>query len=254
MSDPYVPESALVVVAHPDDIEFSCAGTLALWAQHGAELVYVVCTSGESGIDDASTSVEEARKIREAEQRAAAEVVGVREVLFLREPDGLLQASLELRETLVGIIRRTRPEVVVSGDPTLFWINPELLNHPDHRAASLAALEAAWPAAGQRNLYPKMEADPDLQLHRPRKFYCTGWVQPEANTWVDIEATLATKAAALNAHVSQTGGHDLTPLLQHQATLHATGQEMQLAESFRVTTLVADDVWQQTEGNRETGA
>jgi LmbE family N-acetylglucosaminyl deacetylase len=250
MSDLYIPESALVIVAHPDDIEFSCAGTLALWSENGTRLTYVLCTSGESGIDDPTVSLEQAREIREAEQRAAAEVLGVEAVIFLRHPDGLLQPSLELRKALVRILRRVRPEVVVSGDPTLIWIGADFLNHPDHRAASLAALEAAWPAAGQRNLYPDLEAEEGLHLHRPRKFFCTGWVQPEANYFVDIAATLATKAAALGAHKSQTGGQNLEPLLRHQAAQHAAGQAMEWAESFRVTTLVDDERWQQTRGDR----
>ncbi len=245
----YTPESALIIVAHPDDIEYSCAGTLALWAQQGTALFYVLCTSGEAGIDDPEIDRAQAVAIREAEQRAAAEVVGAREVVFLREPDGLLQPTLALRKQLVRIIRRFRPEVVITGDPTLIWASPTFLNHPDHRAASIAALEAAWPAAGQRNLYPDLEAEDGLGLHRPRKLYCTGWVQPDANLFVDIATTLSVKATALRAHTSQTGG-DPEPLLRRQAAHNATGQGMEYAECFRVTTLVDDARWQRTKGDR----
>ncbi|MEM7584685.1 MAG: PIG-L deacetylase family protein [Acidobacteriota bacterium] len=249
----YTPQSAVIIVAHPDDIEYSCGGTLALWAQRRTKLCYVLCTSGEAGIDDPAIDRNQAREIREAEQRAAAEIIGAEEVIFLREPDGLLAPSLALRKRLVRIIRRFRPEVVVTGDPTLIWTSETFLNHPDHRAASLAALEAAWPAAGQRNLYPDLEQEEGLGLHRPRKLYCTGWVQPEANLFVDIETTLELKAAALQAHKSQTRGNP-EPLLRRQAAHIARGREIAFAESFRVTTLVDDARWQRTQGDRTAEA
>ena len=108
----YVPESAMVIVAHPDDIEFSCAGTIARWTQKGARVAYVICTSGDVGIDEAGMTREKAARIREAEQIEAARIAGVDDVVFLREPDGMLQATLELRKKLVREIRRFRPEVV----------------------------------------------------------------------------------------------------------------------------------------------
>jgi LmbE family N-acetylglucosaminyl deacetylase len=119
MSDTYVPESAMAIVAHPDDIEFSCAGTLARWARTGARLAYVICTSGEMGFNQPGIDLAEAAKIREAEQRRAAEIVGTKAVTFLRQPDGLLQPTIELRKMIVREIRRFRPEVVICGDPTI---------------------------------------------------------------------------------------------------------------------------------------
>ena len=119
MSSFYIPESALVIVAHPDDIEFSCAGTIARWVQNGARIVYILCTSGEVGIAENGMTKDRATEIREAEQRAAANVIGVKEIVFLREPDGMLQPTLELRKKLVREIRRYRPEVVICGDPTI---------------------------------------------------------------------------------------------------------------------------------------
>lgn len=251
MSELYRPESALIIVAHPDDVEHSCAGTLALWAQGGTRIVYALCTSGEAGIDDPTLPVEKAIEMREAEQRAAAEIVGAEEVVFLREPDGLLQPTLELRKKLVAVIRRVKPEVVLTGDPHLIQITPAFLNHPDHRAASLAALEAAWPAAGQRNLYPDLEQDENLSLHRPRKLFFTGWVVKDADLFVDVASTLEVKAAALCAHKSQVGVANPVPMLQRQAALQAQGQDMQFAEGFRVTTLLDDKRWEHTKGDRE---
>ena len=109
----YVPSSAMAIVAHPDDIEFSCAGTLALWARAGTRISYVLCTSGDVGIALPDMSRDLAIEIRESEQRAAADIVGATEVIFLREPDGMLQPTLDLRRKLVREIRRFRPEVVI---------------------------------------------------------------------------------------------------------------------------------------------
>ena len=127
MSAFYTPESAMAIVAHPDDIEFGCTGTIARWVKGGARVAYVLCTSGDVGIDEPGMTRERATEIREAETRAAAAVAGVTEVVFLREPDGLLQATLELRKKLVREIRRFRPEVVVCGDPTIVLAGDVLL-------------------------------------------------------------------------------------------------------------------------------
>src|SRR5512135_1812284 len=117
----YIPESAMAIVAHPDDIEFSCVGTMARWARAGARICYVLCTSGDVGIAEPGMTRQRAAQIREAEARAAAEIAGVKDVVFLREPDGLLVPTLDLRKKLVREIRRFRPEVVVTGDPTVLW-------------------------------------------------------------------------------------------------------------------------------------
>jgi LmbE family N-acetylglucosaminyl deacetylase len=249
MNGLYIPESALVIAAHPDDIELACAGTLARWARGGAELVYVLVTSGEAGIEDPSCGREEAMALREAEQRAAAAIVGVQEVVFLREPDGLLAPTLELRRKLVREIRRCRPEVIVCGDPTLFWMGPSL-NHPDHRAVAAAALEAAWPTAGRLNVWRELEAE-GCYAHGPRHVFVTGVTQEGANFHVDIGLTLEVKLAALRAHVSQMRGSDPSPELHRWATANARGQGMEYAESFRVVTLMNDERWAKTRGRKE---
>ncbi|MGD8822617.1 MAG: PIG-L family deacetylase, partial [Anaerolineales bacterium] len=155
----YIPESAMAIVAHPDDIEFTCAGTLARWAQAGAKICYVLCTSGEVGISKNSMTREEALEIREAEQRKAAEIAGAAEVIFLRYPDGMLEATMDLRKDLVRQIRRFKPEVIVTGDPAVLWASEGYINHPDHRAAAQAALDAAFPAAGQPHLFQELEEE-----------------------------------------------------------------------------------------------
>ncbi len=245
MSSFYIPESALVIVAHPDDIEFSCAGTIARWVQNGARIVYILCTSGEVGIAENGMTKDRATEIREAEQRAAANVIGVKEIVFLREPDGMLQPTLELRKKLVREIRRYRPEVVICGDPTIVWAGNDYINHPDHRAAATAALDAVFPAAGQPNLFQELEEE-GIFAFKPRKVYVTGW--NESDLFVNISETIDSKVAALKAHKSQMKDWDPEPRIKEWAGERAKGKEMLYAEGFRVVTLVGDEDWEKTRG------
>jgi LmbE family N-acetylglucosaminyl deacetylase len=241
----YIPESAMAIVAHPDDIDFSCAGTLARWAKAGTRISYVLCTSGDVGIADPGMTREKAVEIREAEQNEAARIVGADEVIYLREPDGMLVPSLELRKKLVREIRRFRPEVVITGDPTRVWSGDSYINHPDHRAASAAALDAVFPAAGQPNLFEEI-AEEGFTAHKPRKVYVTTW--DEADVYVNIEETIDTKVEALRAHKSQMNDWDPEPRIKEWAATRAKGKEMGYAESFRVITLVSDEDWEKRKG------
>jgi LmbE family N-acetylglucosaminyl deacetylase len=234
----YIPKRAMVIVAHPDDIEFSCAGTVARWVRDGAEVIYVLCTSGDVGIDEPGMTKARAAQIREAEQVAAAEAVGVKEVVFLREPDGMLENTITLRKRLVREIRRFQPEVVITGDPTIVWTGPTYINHPDHRAASGAALDAVFPAAGQPNLFEDL-AEEGLSAHKVRKVYVISWGQGE--NFVDISETIHLKVEALKKHVSQMKDWDPEPMLRERAAEIAKGKEMGYAEGFRVVTLIDDE-------------
>ena len=242
MSDAfYAPQRALVIVAHPDDIEFGCAGTVARWVKAGAEVCYVLCTSGDVGIAKPELTRAQVTEIREAEQLAAAEVVGVTEVVFLREPDGTLVNTLDLRKRLVREIRRFQPEVVVCLDPTLFFVSSNTyINHPDHRAAGTAAVDAVFPAAGQPHVFEEL-AQEGLTAHKVRKLYIDSW--GNGDTFVNITDTIDLKLAALRKHVSQMGEWDPEPMLREWSGDAAKGKEMQYAESFRVITLVSDDDW-----------
>ena len=235
----------MAIVAHPDDIEFSCAGTLARWAKAGSRIAYVLCTSGEVGIAEVGMSKSKAAEIRETEQRNAADIVGAQEVVFLREPDGMLQATLELRKKLIREIRRFRPEVVVCGDPTIVWAGDSYINHPDHRAAATAALDAVFPAAGQPNLFEELNEE-DISAHKPRKVYVTSWTQTDQ--YINITGTLDIKVAALRAHESQMKDWDPEPRIKEWAAERAKGKEMTYAEAFRVVTLVSDEDWEKTNG------
>jgi LmbE family N-acetylglucosaminyl deacetylase len=245
MSTLYIPKSAMVIVAHPDDIEFSSAGTVARWVQGGSQVAYVLCTSGEVGIAEAGMTKDKAAKIREKEQLAAAEIVGVKDVSFLREPDGMLQPTLELRKKLVREIRLFKPEIVICGDPTIVWAGNTYINHPDHRAAATAALDATFPAAGQPNLFEEL-GEEGITAHKPRKVYVTGW--NESDLFVNIEDTIEIKIAALRAHESQMKDWDPEPRIKEWAAERGQGKEMAYAEGFRVVTLVSDEDWEKTNG------
>lgn len=241
----YIPESAMAVVAHPDDIEYSCAGTLARWAKAGAKTYYVVLTSGDVGIATPGMTKARAAEIREDEQRNAARIAGAAEVVFLREPDGMLQPTLEVRKKIVREIRRLRPEVVICSDPTIVLASSDYINHPDHRAAGMAALDAVFPAAGQPNLFEELAGE-GLTAHKVRKVYVNSW--ENSDTFINITETIDTKIAALKAHVSQMNGNDPAEMVREWAAEVAKGKEMLYAEGFRVVSLVSDEDWVKTKG------
>ncbi len=241
----YVPESAMAIAAHPDDIEYSCSGTLARWAQAGTRTYYVLCTSGDVGIATAGMTRARATEIREQESRDAAAIAGASEVVFLREPDGMLQATLELRKKLVREIRRLRPEVVICSDPTVVLASSDYINHPDHRAAGMAALDAVFPAAGQPNLFEELESE-GFKAHKVRKVFVNSW--EHSDHFINISTTMDVKIAALRAHVSQMNGNDPADMLRQWAAETAKGKEMQYAEGFKVIQLVSDEDWAKTKG------
>ncbi len=241
----YTPGRVLVIVAHPDDIEFGSAGTIARWVRDGAAVRYVLCTSGQVGIKDPNVSLEEAAEIREREQTAAAKVTGVDDVVYLRHQDGILENTMDLRRELVREIRRFRPEVLIAGDPTAFFVGESYINHPDHRAAAGAALDAVFPAAGMPALFRELEAE-GLEAHETRKVYVTTWQQPD--TWVDISETIDVKIAALKEHRSQMGDWDPTDRIRNWAAERAKGMELDYVEAYKVITLKSDEDWQRCKG------
>lgn len=247
MSNIYIPQSAMAIFAHPDDIEFTCAGTTARWAKAGCRIAYVILTDGDVGIADPTISKKEAAQIRRREAQDAAKIAGISEVVFLGEPDGLLEASLELRKKLVREIRRFKPEVVITGDPTVVLTDEDYINHPDHRAAATAALDAVFPAAGQPNLFEEIEREEGISAFKPRKVYVGVW--DKADTYVSIDETIETKIKALHAHKSQMETWDPSEMVKKWAAETARGKEMQYAESYRVYTLVSDEDWEICKGD-----
>jgi LmbE family N-acetylglucosaminyl deacetylase len=181
-----------------------------------------------------------ATEIREQEQAEAAKLLGATEVIFLREPDGMLEATLSLRKRLVREIRRFKPEVVVVGDPTIVWAGNDYINHPDHRAAALAAIDATFPAAGQPNLFQELEEE-GIFAHKPRKVYAVSW--GSSDLYVNIDETMDIKVNALRAHKSQMKDWDPKDMVEQWAAEMAKGKEMKFAEGYKVVTLVNDEDW-----------
>ncbi len=194
------PERVLVVAAHPDDIEFGAAGTVARWIDEGARVRYLLITRGDKGSDDPTADPRELGVLREAEQRRAAAELGVEGVDFLDEPDGQVEPSLRLRERVTYAIRRVQPEIVMTHDPTVLFVNNEWVNHPDHRAVGMVTVDAVFPTARDPlNLREHLEAG--LAPWKVAELYL--WSTNEANQLVDIGATLDRKIAALRCHESQ---------------------------------------------------
>ncbi|MBK9055741.1 MAG: PIG-L family deacetylase [Chloroflexi bacterium] len=229
----------MFIFAHPDDIEFGCAGTAAKWAKAGSEVTYVLITDGNVGSHDVEYDREKLAQTRRREQDAAAKIAGVQRVVYLGYHDGLLEPTLELRRDLVKLIRQYKPNAVVSGDPRAFFPSDDYINHPDHRAAAIAAIEAVFPACEMRLLYPEFEAE-GITPHKVNHVYVS--FGPDADVYVDITDTITTKIEALRQHTSQFGEWDPSEMVSNWAK--ETGKQVGLpfAETFRRLTLNPETV------------
>lgn len=194
------PERVLVVAAHPDDIEFGAAGTVARWVDEGAEVRYLLVTRGDKGSEDPRADVDQLVVVREREQRAAAAEIGVAGVEFLDEPDGQVEPSLRLRERITRAIRTHRPEVVMTHDPTVLFVNNEWVNHPDHRAVGQVTVDAVFPTARDPLNFSE-HLDAGLEPWKVAELFL--WSTNEANQLVDVADTLERKIDALRHHASQ---------------------------------------------------
>ncbi len=198
---------AMVIVAHPDDGEFGCAGTIAGWVREGWQVYYVICSDGSGGGSDETLDVGlEARQrvstLRKREQHEAGQVLGLQDVFFLDYPDGRLEPTLDLRRDIVRMLRRYKPTRVIIQSPERSWIPALAIGryHPDHMAAGQASLAAIYPASQNPWDFPEL-LEEDLLPHRVREIYVMG--APHANHFVDITDTLDIKLKALQAHTSQ---------------------------------------------------
>jgi LmbE family N-acetylglucosaminyl deacetylase len=233
--EPDAPKSALSIHAHPDDQEFTVAGTLAKWARAGCEINVICITSGDSGSNDPARDERykpELARLREEEQRAAGRILGVRETVFLGFPDGELEHTLPLRKQLARWIRKFKPEVVLCGDPTARFYGNSYTNHPDHRAAADAAVDAVFPTAGTRLIFPDLLRE-GLEPHNVSRLFMHGSEKPDV--WIDISATIAVKIQALRQHRSQVGeGEDLDRMMREWAQDEGKPRGLDYAEAFRV--------------------
>jgi len=229
------PERALVVAAHPDDAEFGAGGTVARWVGEGTEVRYLIATRGDKGSDDPNVDVRALVARRETEQRAAAAAVGVDGVDFLDEPDGQVQPTLALRERITRAIRAFRPEIVMTHDPTVLFVNNEWVNHPDHRAVGQATVDAVFPTA-RDPLNFREHLDAGLGPWKVAELFL--WSTNEANQLVDIGATLDRKVAALEQHASQFRSFDeIARWVRRRSEELGERAGYRAAEGFRRVTL-----------------
>jgi len=217
------PAQVIVVIPHPDDAESRMAGTVARWTFEGKDVIYVVCTNGDKGTNDPNTTPEELARVREQEQLAAARILGVREVVFLRYPDQSLEDTPEFRKDIVRLIRMYKPEIVVTVDLSRRY------NHRDHRITAQVTIDAVFPSAGTIS-YPDL-LEKGLQPHRVKEMLFCGTENP--NYYVDITDTIDIKLAALRCHKSQVGDRpQFGEMLKQRARMSAEGQDYELAEAF----------------------
>ena len=224
---------ALVVVAHPDDIDFGMAGTMAVLTGDGVDVSYCLVTSGDAGGDDSTHTREERVAIREAEQTAAALTVGVTDLTFLRWPDGQVEPTLELRKALSRVIRERRPDLVITQSPERNFERIQA-SHPDHMAAGEATLRAVYPDARNPHAFPEL-LEEGFAPHSVPSVWVGG---PTPNLVVDITDTFDNKIAALRSHISQVGDReDLEEMMRTWAATNAQVGGLpsgRLGETFRV--------------------
>lgn len=231
-------ESALVLFAHPDDAEYMCGGTVAAWAREGCEVHYVSITDGSAGSNEPGVTREELRPIREREQRAAADVLGVKSVTFLGEVDGMLEVNLDTRRKVCREVRRLRPEVLLAPDPARLWSGGGYINHWDHKQAGLLALTAVMPDAPTRPMFPELLDEGLEPFEVPNLWLASS----EHDVYVDITDTIEIKLEALAQHVSQHGEAS-APWVRERAKLLAeeSGRGYGYAEAFKAFVLRDED-------------
>lgn len=197
---------AMVIMAHPDDAEWTCAATMAKLCAEGWEVVLVLCTDGSKGSDDPDMTAERLAKIREAEQRESARILGLKDVVFLGYPDSYLEPTLQLRKDLAREIRRHRPDVVITEPPTRDIDSRYYGSHPDHLATGEATLAAVFPTARDRLTFPEL-LDEGLPPHKVREVWIVGGLTG-SDHFIDVDGYMQTALAALKAHKSQVSAED----------------------------------------------
>ncbi len=226
------PQHILVVLAHPDDPEFFCGATIARWARAGHDISYSLLTCGDKGTKDRSLESDTLCCLRQGEQRAAAAVLGVKRVSFLGYPDGYLVADLDLRRDITRLIRQERPDVLVTCDPTVLFTSSGTLNHPDHRAAGQATLDAVFPAARDHLHFIELWRDELLEPHIVREVWVSGAVEP--NVTLDVTDTWEVKINALYEHKSQVVSPEkLAERMRSRRSPESTPEAPRYEEKFR---------------------
>jgi len=225
----------LVIAAHPDDVDFGAAGTIARWTDAGIDVSYCIVTNGDAGGSDLSVSRADMVAIRQGEQTTAAKQVGVTDLHFLGYPDGLVEPTIGLRRDLARVIRLLRPDRVVCQSPERNYVRMGV-SHPDHRAVGSAALDAVYPDARNPFAFPELLAQERLEPWTVREVWISG--SPAPTEYVDITETFPRKVAALRSHVSQIRDPDGLEAMLRERVARTAAQaglpEGRLAEAFQV--------------------
>ena len=227
-NEPY--RRAMVVVAHADDAELGCSGTVAVWCKQGMEVVYVLCTDGSRGSRDRTMTPEKLAKIRMEEQRAAGKKMGLKDVVFLGYQDSALMASLELRRDITREIRRHKPDVLICQYPLRNLNGNGYFGHPDHQAAGEAALAAVMPSARDHLIFPDL-LENGLDTHYVREVLMMG--HPEPDKWVDVTGGIDMAVEALKLHESQAISRNAEERIREQRRRTGEKREMKYAEAFK---------------------
>ena len=227
------PQRVLVVIPHPDDAEFWCAGSVSKWIAEGASVHYVLCTDGGKGSSDRDISSQELSVIREREQQDAANVLGVRDIVLLRHPDGELEDTRDFRKQIVREIRRVQPDLVICPEPyrkNLAW-------HRDHRISGQVTLDAVFPCARDHLHFKELWEEEGLEPHKTGIVLFWGAEQPD--THIDIGDSIDAKVKAVLAHQSQIRSHtedEIDQFVKEWAANAGTEQDYSYAEAFRKIT------------------
>jgi LmbE family N-acetylglucosaminyl deacetylase len=225
-------ERAMVVFAHPDDAEFGSAGTVASWTRAGAAVAYVCVTDGSAGSNESGVVREELAEVREAEQRAACDVLGVEDCMFLGIPDGMVEVTLDLRRAITREVRRFRPDVLVTPDPTRYWDDERrYINHTDHRAVGQVCMAVVNPDSSTRPMFPEL-LDEGLEPFEIRHLWIPAW-DGSIDTYVDISETIDLKIEALRCHKSQIHDWPVDEWIRERAAKRGEAGGVPFAETFR---------------------
>ncbi len=223
-------ERVLVVISHPDDAEFGAGPTIAALTAAGARVDYVVTTDGSKGTDDPDVTPEALAATRMAEQRTAADILGVTEIVHLGYPDGYLEPTLDLRRDITRQIRRFRPDVVITQNPRRRNDHNPYVGHPDHLATGEATLASVYPAARDHLNFPELWREEHLEPWKVRQVLITGVEEP--NLWVDVGETFETGLRAILAHVSQVTREEVEDRMRERAREIGEPQGIALAQAF----------------------
>jgi len=225
------PQRILVILAHPDDPEFFCGATIARWTSAGHQVAYCLITCGDKGTKDRYVTSEELCDKRQIEQMAAAEVLGVKQVRFMGYPDGYLVPDLNLRRDITRVIRQEKPDILVTCDPTTLFIDENRLNHPDHRAAGQATLDAVFPAARDHLYFVELLNEEKLEPHIVKEVWVSLTQHP--NIVLDVTPFWETKILALQKHTSQIGEPEIFINRMHsRLTEGSTREKPRYEEKF----------------------